>query len=217
VHKAYLFSDSVPALLSEYKTIDPAAAKAKWDEALHNREQYELDLKYEDIYVQLALRYDALVEMHQQMKAAVDAIPAEKSRSGLIDVNSISLLELYHEIMNKVEDSATEYREYLDSLGEIERSDKMHEYIRQFEELAQQDHLFAFTETYKIYESDRELTHEAYTWLELHFEYVRQNWPEVAPSYRQVYTYYEDRWERFWTDDGAAGSASDAGATGITE
>ena len=203
VHKAYLFSDSVPALLAEHKQIDPVPIKAKWDEALHNREQYELDLEYEDIYVEIAARYDALVVMHQQMKQAIDAIPPEKSRSGIIDTNSISLLELYHELMTKVEDASVEFEEYLDSLGDIRRSDKMNEQIEEFEKLAQQDHLFGFTETYKTYESDRELTHEAYSWLELHFEFVREHWPDVAPSYRQVYTYYEDRWERFWTNDGS--------------
>jgi hypothetical protein len=102
--------------------------------------------------------------------------------------------------MLKVEQSVQEYEEYLESVGEIEYSDRMKSYIETYMQGAFTDHFMAFQQTYQIYEQDRNLTHEAYDFLPGHFEFARLHWPDRAMEYRQIYKYHEDRWERFWTD-----------------
>lgn len=198
-HQAYLLSDNVPRVLEQYQQIDPAPLREHWQTALHAREQLFLDIQNLDIYRQLTARYEALLEVHNEFNNAMQAIPPYRTRAGVLDANGGQALTLYDSLATKVEDATLEFQTYTAGLDPNTTSDKRKELLKAFLDLAQADHFTCFLETYKIYAMDHDLTHDAYTRLiEVHYPFVKANWPEREPDYRATSYKYEEEWKQRW-------------------
>jgi hypothetical protein len=198
-NSAYMLSDNVPRVVEQYQQLDPAPLHEHWQKALHAREQLFLDMQNYDIYRQLAARYQALLEVHNEFNKAMDAIPPYRTRAGTLDKNGEQALTLYDSLATKVEEAALEFQEYSAQLDPNTTSDKRKELLKAFLDLAQADHFTCFLETYKIYAMDHNLTHDAYTNLiEVHYPFVKTNWPEREPDYRATSYKYEEEWKQRW-------------------
>ncbi len=198
-NSAYLLSDNVPRALAQYQQLDPAPLAEHWQTALHAREQLFLDIQNLDIYRQLSARYEALLEVHNEFNKAMGAIPPYRTRAGMLDTNGEQALTLYDALATKIEDATLEFQQYTAGLDPNTTSDKRKELLQAFLDLAQADHFTCFIETYKIYAMDHDLTHDAYTRLiEVHYPFVKLNWPQREPDYRATSYQYEEEWKRRW-------------------
>ncbi len=206
--KAYLISDTFTGVLDRHGKVDSAPLKDRWLEALHAKDQLALDISNTEVYKQLEARLAVLTELHNDYSQAFRDAPQYKVRNGYIDVTAGKLLELYNELGQKIEDFVTEFEEYSAGLDPAKDSDRRKELIKQFLKLAQEDHEYAFEETYKMYEKDKELSHPAYKELAARVEFVKQHWPDLESRYRVIYTQHELAWDRRWKDEpGTNGSA----------
>jgi hypothetical protein len=198
-NQAYVLSDNVPRVLEQYKQIDPAPLRERWQQVLHAREQLFLDMKNQEEYRQLRARYEALLEVHNSFKDAMKAVPPYHIRAGMLDQNAEQALTLYDALATKIEDLALEFEQYRGGLDANTESDKRKELLKNFTDLAQTDHYTCFLETYKIYAMDQDLTHDAYTRLvEVHYPFAKEHWPEKVTSYDNASYQYEEEWKLRW-------------------
>lgn len=198
-NQAYLLSDNVPRVLEQYKQIDPAPLREHWQTVLHAREQLFLDMKNQEAYRQLQARYDALLEVHNQFREAMKAVPPYHIRAGMLDESAGKALTLYDSLATKIEDLTVEFEQYRSGLDASTESDKRKELIKSFTDLAQTDHYTCFLETYKIYAMDHDLTHDAYTRLvDVHYPFVKAHWPEKVTAYDAASYKYEEEWKLRW-------------------
>lgn len=200
--QAYMIGDRLIAALDKHGQIDSSPLKDRWLAALRAREQLNLDTQNAEVYRQLEARLAALTELHQDYSSSFSEAPPYKIRNGIIDATAGKLLGLYNDLAVKIEEFTSEFEEYSAGLDPALDSDRRKELIKQFIELAQEDHEYAFTETYKLYAKDKELSHPAYLELGKRVEFVKLHWPDLEGRYRITYTKYETAWARRFSDSG---------------
>jgi hypothetical protein len=201
VNTAYVLSDRLAAALEPHDAAGAEALKAQWAEAVYDRDQFLLDLAHEEELMQLAARLEALKDVHGQYNQAFSELPPYGAHRGVLDSNARKLLELLDQLGVTLEELVVEFEEYEATLDPLERSDRMEDYVEEFTTLAREDHLFCFTETYRIYVKDKRLEHPAYHGLADRYAFVKEHWPELELDYRGVYTTYEQRWADLWAED----------------
>jgi hypothetical protein len=201
MQRAYLLSDELPAVADRWGYLDTEAMLDIWLAALRARHQLELDLQYGEYYRQLEARSDALIAVHQEFNQALQQVEPYRMRSGNLDAAARSHLDALDSYAGLVERLTLEFEEYRAELEGLEVSDRMQALIDGFESLAQQDHMYCFTEVYTIYVKDKELNHPAYAALKQHFEFVKATWPRLESTYAGIARKYETDWIRIWRPD----------------
>jgi hypothetical protein len=197
-HPAYLLSDEYVQAADNFGLIDTAELEAVWDSAVHARRQRELDRQYAGQYRELAARVAALEEIHGEFNAQLSAMPPYTVRSGVLGKDARDLLTLLGELADKIELMVIEFEDYRTGLTGLEPSDRMQEYIAQFDSLARTDHLYAFEEIYKLYEQDKELVHPVYTQVSGYYQFALDHWSESAMRYQEIYQASEVTWAMRW-------------------
>ena len=86
----------------------------------------------------------------------------------------------------------------LDPQMNVERAKEISD---EFLSLAQEDHMYAFSETYYLYENDKNLEHPAYERLRDHYEWANMHWPDIEGRYIQVFRSAVGRWAERWAQD----------------
>jgi len=198
MQRAYLLSDELPAVADKWGHLDTESLHEIWLQALRDRHQLELDLKYVEYYRQIQARLDALIQIHQEFNQALQDAEPYSIRSGTLGAGARAHLDALDSYAGLVERSVMEFEEYLAELEGLEISDRREELIESFESLAQQDHIYCFTEIYTIYVKDQELDHPVYGALKDRFGFVREYWPRLESTYSSIALGYEAEWDRFW-------------------
>lgn len=201
VHEAYLLGDTVPSALEEVGWVAGQPFRDIWIDARYASRQIELDLAYEEYYLQLEARYEALEQIHHEFNNTLKQIPPTKVRAGILGKDAKALLAALDAYASAVEAFALEFEEYAATLTNLDSSDQLEHYLAMNRELAQEDHLFCFMEAYKMYVKDKDLVHPAYGNLAGHFEFVKQTWPRQEETYMAVYRQYEAEWLLYWRPD----------------
>jgi hypothetical protein len=141
---------------------------------------------------------EKLKQTHLETDELLQAAPEYRVRGGMLNETARNLLDVYDGLAGRVEAAVTEFEAYTATLPRDHRSDRIDALIEEFNTLAQQDHLYAFQETYSIYEKDRELNHPAYQNLKVHYEWAKQHWPERAAAYEKIFHEAETKWADRW-------------------
>jgi predicted outer membrane protein len=200
-HPVYMLSDSFASAIEQGGAGDGQPLRERWLKVVHGRDQRLLDDDHSDDYLQLQARIDTLREIHANYASALAAIPPYKIRGGFIGKDAELALESYEGLATKVEEVVIEFETFISAYPEQDQPDRMKKMVDEFTALAQEDHLFAFRETYRIYAQDRALKHPAYDRLKDHYAFVEQHWPANAGTYRQIYLQYEEEWAKAWDED----------------
>jgi len=197
-HPAYGLSDVFANAMEEANMEDAAELRQLWLEYAGQRQEYLLNMAQVEETRHLSALLASLQEIRAGYQESMSQLPPYQARNGLLDKTGRNVLDLLESLASNIEIVVTEFEDYIATLKVAELSNTNLDLIDQFEELAQQDHLYAFTESYRIYAQDRRLEHPAYARLGDHFEFVTQHWPELEMEYRRVYSQDEGEWTALW-------------------
>jgi len=197
-HAAYELSETIPAALGAGSSDHPELYQLTWAEAVAARQELLLNIEQEEEYKRLAAFASALKDYHRDFQASLDQLPPYQMRNGRLDQSARETLELLDALATTIEEMTVEFEEYTAGLELSALSDTNTAQLKKFESLAQEDHLYAFTEIYRIYANDRKLELPVYQRLKDHFAFAEQHWPEREMTYRRIYTQYEEEWAARW-------------------
>jgi hypothetical protein len=197
-HPAYLLSDSLPGAIDQAGVGDSQPVRDRWLEIVHGRDQRILDESHVEDYRRIQAHIDTMTQVHDEFSALLASIPAYKIRGGYIGKDATRALETYDALADKVEAIVVEFDKLMEAFPEQDRPDQMKQLVAQFTAKAQEDHFFAFRETYLIYAQDRELRHPAYDKLKAHYGFVEAHWPSNAGAYEETYLKHEQLWAQAW-------------------
>lgn len=198
---AYALSDKMVVAVEQHLPVQVERLTEAWAEAVRQRSQFLLDLEQQEEYRQLAARLAGMAELHRGFQESLNELPPYNIRSGKLDKHGRAALELLDSLAASIEGMTLEFEDYRATLNENLLSDRNRGLIIKLEDLCQEDHLYAFTEIYRIYAQDRKLDHPAYAELALHFEFVLEHWPRQEMAYRRVYNQFEAEWAAVWARD----------------
>ena len=195
----YTMSDTFIGTVKQAGRADPTVLTNEWLAAVHRQEQDVLSSQYAPQLAELQARIEKLKDLHRTTDQKLKAEPEYHIRGGSLGVTARELLDLYESLATQVEAQVVDFEKYVATLPpDHGGSDAIDAKIKEFNDLAQQDHFYAFSETYKIYEDDKDLDHPAYKRLKEHYEFVKTHWPKVEGNYVQVYTEAENKWAATW-------------------
>lgn len=197
-HSAYGLSDIIADAVEQVDADQAEDLRALWLTYVDGRKQYQLDQAQVEEHRRLSALLSALNEVHVKFQQSLNQLPPYSAPNGLLDHAGSDTLELLEALATNIETLVGEYEDYAATLDVVKLSRANRDLLDRFKELTQQDHLYAFTEVYRIYTQDRRLEDPAYARLEEHFDFAKQHWPEMEMSYRRVYTAAEDEWARVW-------------------
>ncbi|MBN2080830.1 hypothetical protein JW859_01355 [bacterium] len=197
-HAAYDLSEAIPAALGADSSDHPELYLLTWSEAVAARQELLLNIEQEDEYKRLAAYANGLKDYHRSFQASLDQIPPYQIKNGRLDKSARDTLELLDTLATTIEEMVVDFEEYKAGLQLSALSDTNTTQLKKFESLAQEDHLYAFTEIYRIYARDRKLELPVYQRLKDHFAFAEQHWPEKEMTYRRIYTQYEEEWAALW-------------------
>jgi hypothetical protein len=204
-HDAYLLPDLIKAVVAPGRRISLTKIAEEWSAALEARMQRKLDLQNPEEIKQLTARLEALKEVHRTFKAQLDALPPYDVMAGNLNKAGQDALNLLDSLMTAVEGLAQEQQQYIETLKDIELSQRMELLETEFTKLAQDDHFFCFSEVCRLSVDDRKLEHPAYAALRQHYEFVNQNWSSLAIEYLKVFDDSERDWRMKWGTDPSSG------------
>jgi len=197
-HAAYGLSDVFAKAVEEASPDGAEELRQLWLEYAGQRQEYLLNMAQVEETRHLSALLASLQEIRSTYQDSMSQLPPYEVHNGLLDKAGRDILDLLDSLASNIEVVVREYEEYTATLNVAELSNANRDLLDQFEKLAQQDHLYAFTETYRIYAQDRRLDHPAYARLGDHYEFVAEHWPELEMSYRRVYSQYEGEWAATW-------------------
>lgn len=200
-YSAYGLSDTLAAAV---EAVDPARAeelRAVWLTYVGERQEFLLNQAQVEETRRLSALEAGLREIRDNFQRSLNQLPPYTAHNGLLDGAGRDTLDLLELLATNIEVAVGEYEEYVATLSVAELSRANRDLMSRFLDLAQQDHLYAFTETYRIYAQDRRLEHPAYGRLAEHYAFVEEHWPELQMSYRRVYSNYEAEWAAMWAND----------------
>jgi hypothetical protein len=199
-HAAYGLSDVFANAMEEASPEAAAELRQLWLEYSGQRQEYLLNLAQVEETRRLSALLASLQEIRSSYQDGMSRLPPYQARNGLLNKAGRDILDLLDTLASNIEVVVQEYDDYAATLNIAELSNANLDLMNRLEELAQQDHLYAFTETYRIYAQDRKLEHPAYARLGDHFEFAEQHWPAQEMAYRRVYSKYEGEWAAFWAN-----------------
>ncbi|GEM_PF-2592792 len=197
---AYSLSDKAVAAVAEHAPEQAERLREVWGDAIYGRAQFLLDIEQQEEYRQLSARLEGVIELHRGFQTSLNELPPYNIRGGKLDKHGRATLELLDALAVQIEEVTLDFEEYRAGLNEALLSDRNRGLLIRIDDLCMEDHLYAFTEVYRIYAQDRELDHAAYGALAAHFDFVLQHWPRQEMAYRRVYNQYEAAWAALWTD-----------------
>ncbi|MDQ3023265.1 MAG: hypothetical protein M3R04_02590 [bacterium] len=194
----FTMSDTFIAAVDKYGRADAGPLREKWLAAVHAQEQSGLVDTYAPQIAEMQKRIEALKSLHREVDGLLKAAPEYHIRGGIIGSTARELLDVYDSLASRVEGMVVDFEQYVVDLPAEHNTDRINALVKEFNRLAQEDHFYAFSETYKIYQQDKELEHPAYVRLKEHFNFVEAHWPTAAGNYRQTYTAAETLWAKQW-------------------
>jgi hypothetical protein len=192
----YLLVDTVINDISQMGYADVEPLHETWRQVVHNREQRILDEQYADIYAEIGEHQAQLNAVHNEHNRRFQQIAPYNIRFGHLDVNARQYLEVLASLAAAVEEQVLEFEQYKSELAELRESDRLLQLYEEYKKLAQEDHLHCFTEVYRMYVRDKDLTHPAYASLADRYAFVEEHWPREAIVYQQIYMQCEAEWIR---------------------
>jgi hypothetical protein len=212
----YAFPNQVASAVAVYGRIPPEDMNKRWMDAVHARSQHQLDLKFPEEYEKLAAWTQTLHELRRKFNAGARQLPPSEMNFGRLTEGGRGLLEMYDAFSGKLEDLWPSWRTFAATLPPVgERPERMEKERKAIEAVFKSEHLDCFTQMYKIYALDAELSHPAYEHLRSHFEFADATWPTEALAYRGIYQQYEKQWDDNWKDGvpvNPAGDEDDGGS-----
>jgi hypothetical protein len=200
-HPAYMAPDTLSTVVTAASKANAAPIRAAWDKVLAEQEEGSRNAHFGDQLAELSKYYDALRALHRDYQQKFSAAPPYTMKNGILGQSAATLLEQYDALATAIEELTVQFDTYSGGLKPESMSVRMKSIIKDFTELAQQDHLHCFTETYVIYSKDRDLNHPAYERLKGHYEFAKAHWIGFRDQYPGVYTRYETIWEQRWASD----------------
>lgn len=198
---AYSLSDKSIAAVGQDAPEQAERLREVWGNAVYGRSQFLLDIEQQEEYRQLSARLEGLVELHRGFQTSLNELPPYNIRGGKLDKHGRATLELLDALALQIEEVTLDFEEYRSTLSEALLSDRNRGLVIRIDDLCLEDHLYAFTEVYRIYAQDRQLEHAAYGALAAHFDFVLAHWPRQEMAYRRVYGQYEAEWAAMWATD----------------
>lgn len=200
-HAAYMAPDTLAQVLTAAGKTDAAPLRSAWEAALKAQEEGSRNAKYGAQLAELSRRYDELRRLHNDYQKKFQDSPPYSVKNGILGATAAQLISSFDELARQVESQVESMEEYRSALPADSLSSRMEAVIADFTALAQQDHLYCFTETYKVYAKDRDLSNPAYEHLKEHYEFAKAHWPGFRDQYVGVYTQYEAEWDQRWGTD----------------
>jgi hypothetical protein len=196
-HPVFTIGDTFIAAVQRFGKADATPLRDEWLAAVHTEEQSELTVQYQPQIKEIQARIEKLKKTHREVDELLKAAPEYRIRGGVLGNTARSLLEIYDSLASRVEGDVVDFEQYVAKLPEENGgSDELKAKVDEFTQLAQQDHFYAFRETYKIYEQDRDLEHPAYARLKEHYKFVEEHWPTLKMQYQAQYSESETRWAK---------------------
>jgi hypothetical protein len=195
---AYLLPDEFKTVLADSGWLSPQLVEDAWAQAREQRHQLRLDTTHAEEIRQLRARNEALKEIHRAYQEQLNSLGGYRVRAGSLSKSGRDALTLLDGLAFDVEELVLEFEGYRAGLEEMEQSDSMKRLQNDFIALAQQDHMFCFSEICRLSVDDKELEHEAYGNLPEHYQFVEQTWPALQMDYMKVYEESERDWRAKW-------------------
>lgn len=194
----YLLPDRIVAECTQDAPQAAERLKQRWSDAVNARQQHQLDEQLSDEYLQLQARIAAVDEVRDQFNAAAASLPEYHIRAGVLPQAAMQYLELLEKLLATMEALSLDSEQFEQTLDSALTSEKLEQYQKSLLQKLQEQHLFAFTEIYRLYAQDEALAHPVYQNLAGHMGFVQQHWPRAEGAYRSVYTKYEQEWASRW-------------------
>lgn len=200
VHPAYILSDDIKEQLSIFDLQAAAVIEDTWMQAVYNRRQLELEDEQADLLRDLRMHLSELQSIHVEFGEALSALPPYGEQNGYIDAVAHDTLTVLAAFAIQLEDKVVEYENYVAGIDEDRLADRVVGLMDDFEAMAQEDHLYVFTEIYNIYAIDKNLDDPVYEMLADFYAFAEQHWPELSGTYQKIYREQESIWLRRWRE-----------------
>lgn len=200
VHPAYILSDDIREQLMIYDVQAGALIEDTWMQAVYNRRQLELEEEQADILRELQTHLSELQSIHVEFGKALNDLPPYGEQNGYIDNVAHDTLTVLAAFAIQVEEKVIEYEKFAKGINEDRLADRVVETMEDFESMAQEDHLYVFSEIYNIYAIDKNLEDPVYVMLAEFYDFAEQHWPELSGTYQKVYREQESIWLRRWRE-----------------